>query len=125
MAKREINTKMKEIKAALKEIGFKKSRDTLSYDYNYEVGGHYSLHVKIMPEQPFCPVQLILTNDYHDTDYYDYYEDDMSISAAFAPDKLNCVIPAVKKSIKILENMNKKFKQIMGHLEEFEKLSAI
>lgn len=125
MAKREINTKMKEIKAALKEIGFKKSRNTSSYDYNYEAGGHYSLHVKLMPEQQFCPVQLILTNDYHDTDYYDYYEDDMSISAAFAPDKLKYVIPAVKKSIKILENMNKKFKQIMGHLEEFEKLSAI
>ena len=57
--------------------------------------------------------------------YYDYYEDDMSINAVFAPDKLDRVIPAVKKSIKILENMNKKFKQIMEHLEDFEKLSAI
>lgn len=49
----------------------------------------------------------------------------MSINAVFAPDKLNYVIPAVKKSIKILENMNKKFKQIMEHLEDFEKLSTI
>ena len=122
MAKQEINTKMKEIKAALKEIGFKKSRNTSSYDYNYEVGGHYSLHVKIMPEQPFCPVQLILTNDYHDTDYYDYYEDDISISAAFAPDKLDRVIPALKKSIKILEDLNKKFKQITDQIEAFESL---
>lgn len=125
MNQREINAKMKEIKAALKEFGFKKSSNTINYDYNYEVGGHYSLHIKIMPQQSFCPVQLILTNDYHDTDYYDYYEDDMSINAVFAPDKLDRVIPAVKKSIKILENMNKKFKQIMEHLEDFEKLSAI
>ena len=116
---------MKEIKTALKAFGFKKSSNTINYDYNYEVGGHYSLHIKIMPQQKFCPVQLILTNDYHDTDYYDYHADDMSINAVFALDKLDHVIPAVKKSIKILENMNKKFKQIMGHIEDFEKLSAI
>lgn len=124
MTKREINTKMKEIKAALKELGFKKGRDILSYDYNYEVGGHYSLHAKIMPKQPFCPVQIILTADYHDADY----DDNLSTHINFAPDKLDHVIPALKKSIKILEGMNKKFKQIMGHLEEFaelEELSAI
>ena len=121
MAQKEVTAKIKEIKAALKEIGFKKGRDILSYDYNYEVGGHYSLHVKIMPKQQFCPVQIILKADYHDA----AYDDDLSTHINFAPDKLGHVIPALKKSIKILEDMNKKFKQIMGHLEEFEKLSAI
>ena len=43
MNQREINTKMKEIKAALKEFGFKKSRNTVDYDYNYEVGGLISI----------------------------------------------------------------------------------
>lgn len=35
MNQREINTKMKEIKAALKEFGFKKSSNTVNYDYNW------------------------------------------------------------------------------------------
>lgn len=121
MTKQEVNTKMKEIKAALKELGFKKGRLPLDDDYRYIVGGHYCLNVKLMPEQMYCSVQIILKADYRDATY----DDDLSTHTNFAPDKLDRVIPALKKSIKILENMNKEFKQIMGHLEEFENLSAI
>jgi hypothetical protein len=121
MNQREINTKMKEIKAALKELGFKKGRLPLDDDYRYIVGGHYCLNVKLMPEQKFCPVQIILKADYRDNTY----DDDLYTFTNFAPDKLDRVIPALKKSIKILENMNKKFKQIIEHLEDFEKLGVI
>jgi hypothetical protein len=121
MNQREINTKMKEIKAALKEFGFKKGRTPLDDDYRYIVGGHYCLNVRLMPEQMYCPVQIILKADYRDNTY----DDNLSTHINFAPDKLDRVIPAIKKSIKILENMNKKFKQIMEHLEDFEKLRVI
>lgn len=121
MISKEVASKMKEIKTALKELGFKKGRTPLDDDYRYIVGGHYCLNVSLMPEQMYCPVQIILKADYRDNTY----DDDLSIHTNFAPDKLDRVIPAVKKSIKILENMNKKFKQIMGHIEDFEKLSAI
>lgn len=118
MTKREINTKMKEIKAALKEFGFKKGRLPLDDDYRYIVGGHYCLNVKLMPEQIYCPVQIILKADYRDNTY----DDDLSIHTNFAPDKLDRVIPALKKSIKILEDINKKFKQITDQIEVFESL---
>lgn len=118
MTKREINTKMKEIKAALKEIGFKKGRLPLDDDYRYIVGGHYCLNVKLMPGQIYCPVQIILKADYRDNTY----DDDLSTHTNFAPDKLDRVIPALKKSIKILEDINKKFKQITDQIEVFESL---
>lgn len=118
MTKREINTKMKEIKAALKEFGFKKGRLPLDDDYRYIVGGHYCLNVKLMPEQIYCPVQIILKADYRDNTY----DDDLSTHTNFAPDKLDRVIPALKKSIKILEDINKKFKQITDQIEVFESL---
>ena len=118
MAKREINIKMKEIKAALKEFGFKKGRLPLDDDYRYIVGGHYCLNVKLMPEQIYCPVQIILKADYRDNTY----DDDLSTHTNFAPDKLDRVIPALKKSIKILEDINKKFKQITDQIEVFESL---
>ena len=109
---------MKEIKAALKEFGFKKGRLPLDDDYRYIVGGHYCLNVKLMPEQIYCPVQIILKADYRDNTY----DDDLSIHTNFAPDKLDRVIPALKKSIKILEDINKKFKQITDQIEVFESL---
>lgn len=118
MNQREINTKMKEIKAALKEFGFKKGRKLLDDDYRYIVGGHYCLNVKLMPEQMYCPVQIILNADYRDKTY----DDNLSTYTNFAPDKLDRVIPALKKSIKILENLNKKFKQITDQIEAFESL---
>lgn len=118
MNQREINTKMKEIKAALKELGFKKSKDPLDDAYRYETGGHYCLHVRLMPYQNYCPVQIILKADYHDTSY----DDAMSTYTSFAPDELDRVIPAFTKSIKILEGLNKKFKQITNQIEAFERL---
>ena len=118
MSQREINKKMKGIKAALKEHGFKKGRVPLDDDYKYETGGHYCLNVKLIPEQEYCPVQIILKADYHDTNY----DDDMSTHTNFAPDKLDRVIPAIKKSIKILESLNKKFKQIVNQIDAFERL---
>lgn len=118
MTKQEVNTKMKEIKAALKEFGFKKGRTPLDDDYRYIVGGHYCLNVRLMPEQMFCPVQIILKADYRDNTY----DDDLSTHTNFAPDKLDRVIPALKKSIKILEDINKKFKQITDQIEAFESL---
>lgn len=118
MTKHEINIKMKEIKAALKELGFKKGRTPLDDDYRYIVGGHYCLNVRLMPEQMFCPVQIILKADYRDNTY----DDDLSTHTNFAPDKLDRVIPALKKSIKILEDINKKFKQITDQIEVFESL---
>lgn len=118
MSQREVNTKMKEIKAALKELGFKKGRLPLDDDYRYETGGHYCLNVRLIPEQQYCPVQIILKADYHDTNY----DDVMSTHTNFAPDKLGRVIPALKKSIKILDSLNKKFKQITNQIEAFESL---
>lgn len=118
MTKQEVNTKMKEIKAALKEFGFKKGRTPLDDDYRYIVGGHYCLNVRLMPEQWYCPVQIILKADYRDNTY----DDDLSTHTNFAPDKLDRVIPALKKSIKILEDINKKFKQITDQIEAFESL---
>lgn len=118
MTQKEVNTKMKEIKAALKEFGFKKGRTPLDDDYRYMVGGHYCLNVKLMPEQIYCPVQIILKADYHDATY----DDNLSTYTNFAPDKLDRVIPALKKSIKILEDLNKKFKQITDQIEAFESL---
>lgn len=38
MISKEAASKMKEIKTTLKEFGFKKSSNTVNYDYNYEVG---------------------------------------------------------------------------------------
>lgn len=119
MNQREINTKMKEIKAALKEFGFKKGRTPLDDDYRYIVGGHYCLNVKLMPEQMYCPVQIILKADYRDNTY----DDTLSTYTNFAPDKLDRVIPALKKSIKILEDLNKKFKQITNQIEVFKSLN--
>ena len=116
MAQKEVITKMKEIKAALKELGFKKGRLPLDDDYRYIVGGHYCLNVKLMPGQIYCPVQIILKADYRDNTY----DDDLSTHTNFAPDKLDRVIPALKKSIKILEDINKKFKQITNQIEAFE-----
>lgn len=116
MTKKEVIAKMKEIKAALKELGFKKGRLPLDDDYRYIVGGHYCLNVKLMPGQKFCPVQIILKADYRDNTYEDY----LSTHTNFAPDKLDRVIPALKKSIKILEDINKKFKQITNQIEAFE-----
>ncbi len=118
MTKQEVNTKMKEIKAALKEFGFKKGRTPLDDDYRYIVGGHYCLNVRLMPEQMYCPVQIILKADYRDNTY----DDDLYTFTNFAPDKLDRVIPALKKSIKILEDINKKFKQITDQIEVFESL---
>lgn len=118
MISKEVASKMKEIKAALKEIGFKKGRLPLDDDYRYIVGGHYCLNVKLMPEQKFCPVQIILKADYRDATY----DDNLSTHTNFALDKLDRVIPALKKSIKILEDLNKKFKQITKQIETFESL---
>ena len=118
MNQREINAKMKEIKATLKELGFKKGRTPLDDDYRYIVGGHYCLNVKLMPEQRYCPVQIILNADYRD----ETYDDNLSTHTNSAPDKLDRVIPALKKSIKILEDLNKKFKQIINQIEAFESL---
>jgi len=119
MNQREINIKMKEIKAALKELGFKKGRTPLDDDYRYIVGGHYCLNVRLMPEQMYCPVQIILKADYRDNTY----DDTLSTYTNFAPDKLDRVIPALKKSIKILEDLNKKFKQITNQIEVFKSLN--
>lgn len=119
MISKDVAIKMKEIKAALKELGFKKGRGPLDDDYKYEIGGHYCINVRLMPEQKYCPVQIILKADYHDINY----DDNLSTHTNFAPDKLNCVIPALKKSIKILENLNKKFKQIVSQIKLFEELT--
>jgi len=119
MNQREINIKMKEIKAALKELGFKKGRTPLDDDYRYIVGGHYCLNVRLMPEQMYCPVQIILKADYRDNTY----DDTLSTYTNFAPDKLDRVIPALKKSIKILEDLNKKFKHITNQIEVFKSLN--
>lgn len=118
MNQREINIKMKEIKAALKEFGFKKDRFLLDDDYMYMVDGHYCLSVKLMPGQIYCPVQIILKADYRDNTY----DDDLSTHTNFAPDKLDRVIPVLEKSIKILKDINKKFKQITDQIEAFESL---
>lgn len=118
MISKEVAIKMKEIKAALKELGFKKGRTPLDDDYRYIVGGHYCLNVSLMPEQMYCPVQIILKADYRDNTY----DDNLSTYTNFAPDELDRVIPALKKSIKILEDLNKKFKQITNLIEVFESL---
>lgn len=114
--------KLKQIKDDLKALGFKEKKFYLGgKNYNYDTKQEFSLHIRFYPDNQYCAAQMVIDTHSHISMYFDY-DTEMPLFINFEPNNLKSLVPAAKKTIKIVEDLNKKLKQIDFNVEKFNNL---
>lgn len=114
--------KSKQIKDDLKALGFKEQKCRLGGKYyDYDTKQEFSLHIRFHPDNPYCAAQMVIDTHSHISMYFDY-NTEMPLHINFEKDNLDSLVPAAKKAIKIVEDLNKKLKQINSNIEKFNNL---
>ena len=113
---------LKQIKDGLKALGFKEKNLPLRGKcYNYDTKQEFSLHIRFHPDNQYCAAQMIIDTHSHISMYFEY-NTEMPLFINFEHDNLNSLVSAAKKAIKIVEDLNKKLKQINSNVEKFNNL---
>ena len=113
---------LKQIKDGLKALGFKEKNLPLRGKcYNYDTKQEFSLHIRFHPDNQYCAAQMIIDTHSHISMYVEY-NTEMPLFINFEHDNLNSLVSAAKKAIKIVEDLNKKLKQINSNIEKFNNL---
>ena len=113
---------LKQIKDDLKVLGFKEKKFHLGgKSYNYDTKQEFSLYIRFYPDNQYCAAQMIIDTHSHISMYFNY-DTEMPLHINFVQDNLNSLVPAAKKAIKIVEDLNKKLKQIDSNVEKFNNL---
>ena len=114
--------KLKQIKDDLKELGFKEKKFHLGGKcYNYDTKQEFSLYIRFYPDNIYCAAQMVINTHSHISMYFDY-DKEMPLYINFEKDNLASLVPVAKKAIKIVEDLNKKLKQIDSNVEKFNNL---
>ena len=114
--------KLKQIKDGLKALGFKEKKFHLGgKSYNYDTKQEFSLHIRFHPDNQYCAAQMTIDTHSHISMYFNY-DTKMPLHINFEQDNLASIVPAAKKAIKIVEDLNKKLKQIDSNIEKFNNL---
>lgn len=113
---------LKQIKDDLKTLGFKEKKFYLGgKGYYYDTKQEFSLYIRFYPDNRYCAAQLVIDTHSHISMYFDY-DKEMPLFINFEPDNLKSLVPVAKKAIKIVEDLNKKLKQIDSNVEKFQNL---
>ena len=113
---------LKQIKDDLKVLGFKERKCHLGGKrYDYDTKQEFSLHIRFHPDNQYCAAQMIIDTHSHISMYFNY-DTKMPLHINFEQDNLASIVPAAKKAIKIVEDLNKKLKQIDSNVEKFNNL---
>lgn len=113
---------LKQIKEDLKALGFKEKKFHLGgKSYNYDTKQEFSLYIRIHPDNQYCAAQMVIDTHSHISMYFNY-DTEMPLHINFEQDNLNSLVFAAKKAIKIVEDLNKKLKQIDYNVEKFNNL---
>ena len=113
---------LKQIKDDLKALGFKEKKCHLGGKlYDYDTKQEFSLYIRFYPDNQYCAAQMTIDTHSHISMYFEY-NTEMSLHINFEKDNLNSLVPAAKKAIKIVEDLNKKLKQINSNVEKFNNL---
>lgn len=113
---------LKQIKDDLKALGFKEKKFHLGgKSYNYDTKQEFSLYIRFYPDNQYCAVQMTIDTHSHISMYFNY-DTEMPLHINFEQDNLKSLVPITKKAIKIVEDLNKKLKQIDSNVEKFNNL---
>ncbi len=114
--------KLKQIKDDIKALGFKEKKCHLvGKRYDYDTKQEFSLYIRFHPDNPYCAAQMVIDTHSHISMYFNY-DTEMPLHINFVKDNLDTIVPAAKKAIKIVEDLNKKLKQIDSNVEKFNNL---
>lgn len=113
---------LKQIKDNLKTLGFKEKKSHLvGKRYSYDTKQEFSLYIRFYLDNQYCAAQLVIDTHSHISMYFDY-DKEMPLHINFEQDNLKSLVSAAKKAIKIVEDLNKKLKQIDSNVEKFNNL---
>ena len=105
-----------QIKKELENLGFKTTKNPLGGKaYVYGKQQMFSLRVRFY-NNLYCAAQIIIDMDHYINSFLEI------LSVNIEPANINSLIPSVKKSIKIVDRLNKNFAQIRTDIEKFNEL---
>ena len=117
---KEVKAKFDEILNAMKSMSFKKRRG-IANSYEYVTGGHFDIEASVYPENRFYAVQLSIKTSYR---YEDLFDDYILVRSDFSVGNIGKVLPAIKKTFKIVQDLNKKMASMSEKVGEFENLAS-
>ena len=113
---------LKQIKDGLKALGFKEKKFHLGgKSYNYDTKQTFNMHIRFYETNPYIAAQMVIDTHSHISMYFNY-DTEMPLHINFEQDNLKSLVPAAKKAIKIVDDLNKKLKQINAGVEKFNNL---
>jgi len=114
--------KVKQTKDELKALGFKEKKYHLGGKiYNYDTKQTFSLYVRIHPDDQYCAAQMCIDTNGHIFMHFNY-DTQTPLHINFDQNNFNSIVSVAKKSIKIVDNLNKKLSQIDADVEKFNDL---
>ena len=112
---------LKQIKDDLKALGFKEKKFHLGgKSYNYDTKQTINMRIRFFETNPYVAAQINIESDKIEMSYP--YAPALPSHINFGPNELDSLVPAAKKAIKIVDDLNKKFEQIITNMEKFQNL---
>lgn len=113
--------KLKQIKDDLKALGFKeKNLPLCGKCYNYDTKQTINMRIRFFKTNPYVAAQINIESDKVEMSYT--YAPALPSHISFGPNELDSLVSAAKKAIKIVDDLNKKFEQIITNMEKFQDL---